>query len=125
MARIVVVDDSVFLAEKIKGFLESRGHEVIAMGEDGNEGVALYREHRPDLVTLDITMPNKDGHDCLSEIMQIDNKARVVVVSAIDDQSVILDCMNIGAMGFIEKPLKFKNHEFCESFAETINAALN
>lgn len=125
MAKVLVVDDSSFLAEKIKGFLESNGHEVVGMGEDGNEGFSLYKNLRPNLVTLDITMPNRDGQECLTDILGFDRSAKVIMVSAIDDQKVIVDCMNIGAKGFVEKPLKFKNREFCDDFVETINQALS
>lgn len=124
MARVLIVDDSEFLADKIKRFFEAEGHEVVAIGEDGNQGVELYKQHRPDLVTLDITMPNKDGHDCLADIMAFDSTARALMVSAIDDQSVIVNCMNIGAKGFIEKPLRLRDPEFCKAFIETVNEAL-
>lgn len=124
VAKVLVVDDSAFLAEKIKGFLESNGHEVVGSAEDGNEGFTMYKELKPNLVTLDITMPNRDGQECLSDILSFDSGAKVVMVSAIDDQRVIVDCMNIGAKGFIEKPLKFKNKEFCDDFIDTIKQAL-
>lgn len=124
MAKVLVVDDSAFLAQKIKGFLESKGHEVVGIGEDGNEGLRLYQDLRPNIVTLDITMPNRDGQECLTDILSFDQSAKVIMVSAIDDQKVIVDCMNSGAKGFVEKPLKFKNKEFCADFLETIDQAL-
>ena len=125
MASVVIVDDSVFLADKIKAFLEAEGHEVLGVDEDGNEGFALYKEHKPDFITLDITMPVRDGQECLEDILEYDESASAIVVSAIDDKAIILDCMTTGAKGFIEKPLKFSNDDFCTVFREAIEAALH
>ena len=108
MAKVIVVDDSAYLAGEIKKFLESQGHEVLAIGKDGNEGVDLYKQHQPDLALLDLTMPNKDGRDCLSEILQYDENANVVVVSAVKDAEIIMECLMTGAKGYVEKPLKPK-----------------
>ena len=123
MAKVVVVDDSAYVAGEIQKFLESQGHNVLAVGKDGNEGVELYKEHKPDLTLLDITMPNKDGRDCLTEILQYDENAKVIVVSAITDARIIIKCLKTGARGYIEKPLKFRNEDFCKEFIETIENA--
>ncbi|MBV1883220.1 MAG: response regulator [Pseudomonadales bacterium] len=125
MARVLVVDDSSFLAEKIKGYMESKGHEIVGIAEDGVQGLQSYMQHKPDLVTLDLTMPNKDGHDCLMDILSFDANAKAVIVSAIDDKKLIMDCLKLGAKGFVEKPLKFKNAEFCTVFDSAINDALH
>lgn len=123
MAKVIVVDDSSYLAGEIKKFLESQGHKVLAVGKDGNEGVELYKEHQPDLTLLDITMPNKDGRDCLTEILQHDENARVLMVSAVKDAEIIMECLKTGAKGYIEKPLKFRNEDFCKEFNEAISSA--
>ena len=120
MARIVVVDDSLFPAKKIQAFLEGEGHAVSGIGLNGNEAFDLYRKFKPDLITLDIIMPEKSGKESLKDILDFDADARSIL-----DPSVIADCMDIGAKGFIEKPLKFSNPEFCSTFAESINAALH
>lgn len=125
MARIIVVDDSLYMANSIKKFLEADGHEVVAMGEDGFAGVALYKEHKPDLILLDITMPNKDGRDCLVEILEDDPNARALVVSgSVKERSIIMECLTTGAKGYVEKPLKFADDQFCEDFRATIQKAL-
>ncbi len=125
MARILIVDDSSYMANSVKRFMEGEGHEVIAIGEDGFEGVALYQEHKPDLVVMDITMPNKDGRDCLAEIMEFDPGARVLVVSgSVKELSIIMECLNMGAKGYVEKPLKFADEQFCEDFRGTVQKAL-
>lgn len=123
MARILVVDDSDYLANEIRKFLEAEQHEVVALGKDGNEGVVLFKEHKPDLALLDITMPNKDGRDCLNEILAFDNKAKVLMVSAVKDSDIIMDCLKNGAKGFVEKPLRLRDEEFCNSFKEALKDA--
>ncbi|PCJ16693.1 MAG: two-component system response regulator [Gammaproteobacteria bacterium] len=125
MASFLVVDDSPFLADKIKAHVEGCGHTVVGIARDGQIGVDMYKEFRPDIVTLDITMPNKDGHDCLMEILDFDADASAVIISAIEDKKMVVDCLNLGAKGFIAKPLKFKKTDFCAEFNATINDALH
>ncbi len=124
MARILLVDDSAFIIGTLQPFLENEGHQIVAVGSDGNEGVELFQKHHPDLVLLDITMPNKDGRACLTEIMDLDSSAKVIMVSAIKDMKVFMECMKKGAQNFIQKPLKLRDPEFCKEFLQTINEAL-
>ncbi|MBF0286738.1 MAG: response regulator [SAR324 cluster bacterium] len=124
MARILLVDDSAFIVGTLRPFLESEGHEIVAVGTDGNEGVALFQEHHPDLVLLDITMPNKDGRACLEEILELDAKAKVIMVSAIQDMKIFMECMKKGALNFIQKPLKLRDPAFCLEFRKLIDEAL-
>jgi two-component system chemotaxis response regulator CheY len=102
---VVVVDDSKFLIKKIVAFLEKElGYKVLAMGYDGNDAVKLYREHKPDLITLDITMPNKDGQQAMQDILVEFSKANILIISAVRGDTV-LECMNEGAIitSFAEK----------------------
>ena len=124
MAKVVVVDDSKFLAKLLKSFFEEEGHEVLGIGLDGNEGFELYKMHQPDLVTLDLTMPNRDGKDCLSDILLFDSSAKVLIVSAIQEIDVVQDCLQIGAKGFLEKPLRFQDEKYREIFHNTVMQAL-
>ena len=124
MARVVVVDDSQYLSKQIKDYLESEHYEVVGIGHDGIEGFELYKKHRPDFITLDITMPNKDGRECLSDILDFDSQAKVLMISALVDKSIVMSCLDRGAGGFIEKPLKFRDQEFCRDFRDTIQALL-
>ncbi len=122
--RVVIVDDSGFLAKQIKDFFEKQmGFEVIAIGKDGNEAVSLYKEHKPDLMTMDLTMPNKDGKTAIAEILQEYPDARIVVVSAVKGNTM-LECMKLGARGYVEKPLKFAEAIFVEDFKRSIEEAL-
>ncbi len=118
--RVVVVDDSKFLVKQIVQFFESEmGYEVVATGHDGNAAVELYEEHKPDLITLDITMPNKDGQQAMEEIITKYADANVVMISAVRGDTM-LECMSFGAKGYVEKPLKLRDSEFVEDFKETI-----
>ena len=125
MARILVVDDSKFIVRALKMALEGGGHEVVGMGADGAEGFELFKEHKPDLTLLDITMPNRDGRDCLEDIIKCDEQARVMMISAIKDQEVIDFCLSIGAKGFLSKPLNVSNEEGIQEFYSIINNGLN
>lgn len=124
MAKFVLIDDSKFILKATSKFLSSEGHEVLACGQDGEEGFELYKTHQPDLVLLDLTMPNADGRECLRNIRTHDPDARVIVVSAICEEQIISECLEAGAKGYLEKPMRFRRPEFRESFLEKINQAL-
>lgn len=122
--KVVIVDDSGFLAKQIKEFFEKQmGYTVVAIGKDGNEAVSLYKEHKPDLMTMDLTMPNKDGKTAIAEILTEHPEARIVVVSAVKGNTM-LECMKLGAKGYIEKPLKFAEAVFVDDFKKSIEEAL-
>ena len=124
MARILLVDDSKFVITALRTFLGAEGHEVVATGGDGDEGVELYREHRPDLTMLDVTMPNKSGRECLEDILQFDELASVLMCSAVKQRSVIMECLKIGAKGYVEKPLKLQDEMFRAELRGHIEKAL-
>ena len=102
--RLLIVDDALIIREMIKDVVVADGWSVVAEGSDGNQAVELYREHRPDVVTLDLVMPEYDGLHALREIMASDPAARVLVVSAIDQSDVLKQAIRIGAADFIVKP---------------------
>lgn len=106
MIRVVVVDDSKFMAKQVKALVERMGFEVVGVGFDGHEGVAQYESNRPDVLLLDITMPNMDGVECLQHVRRMDSDARVVMLSAIQDQETIDRCLEYGACGFLKKPIR-------------------
>jgi two-component system, chemotaxis family, chemotaxis protein CheY len=122
--RVVIIDDSAFLTKQVQDFFEkSMGFEVVAIGRDGNEAVQLYRDHRPDLITMDLTMPNKDGRAAIAEILSIHPYAKILVISAVKGNTM-LECMKIGARGYIEKPLKFADPLFVDDFKKSVDEAL-
>lgn len=124
MARVLVVDDSGFQAKQMAKELEKLGHEVVGIGKDGNEGLALYLEHRPDLTTLDITMPNKDGRDCLRDIKKENPDARVIMISAVKKMEIVRECLNLGAFNVLAKPINFRDKEASDHFRSIIDEAI-
>ncbi|GEQ32731.1 response regulator [Marinilactibacillus psychrotolerans] len=102
--RVLIVDDAAFMRIKLKDILEKNGYEVAAEAQNGIEAVEKYKETKPDLVTMDITMPEKDGVEALKEIKAMDPKAVVLMCSAMGQQSMVMDAIRAGAIDFIVKP---------------------
>lgn len=124
MPSVLIVDDSMLIRMQLKQFFsDTMKYEEVYMASDGNEAVSVYKEKKPDLVTLDLTMPNKDGLEALKEILEINLAAKVLMISAIKDSAQITDCLNIGAKGFIRKPLAFNKPEFVEELIEDVKEA--
>ena len=108
--RVLVVDDSIFVAKQLGQILTSEGYEIVATAADGKEGVDKYKELCPnvDIVTMDITMPRMDGITALEQIMAFDKNARVVMVSALGKEELVKKSLLIGAKNYIIKPLDRK-----------------
>lgn len=104
MARILVCDDSVFMRMMLKKVLIENGHEIVDEAGDGRQAVQLYRQHKPDLVTMDITMPIMDGIQAVQLIRDEYPTARILMVTAIGQKAIITDAIKAGASGFIVKP---------------------
>lgn len=104
MHKILVVDDAAFMRMKVKMALEKAGFEVIGEADNGLEGVSQYMKLKPDLVTLDITMPKLSGIDALKEIRKFDNNAKVLMVSAMGQEGIVKEAVLSGAKTFIVKP---------------------
>lgn len=123
--KVVIVDDSAFLLGALQDFFQGGRigeYEVVATGSNGMQAVELYRRYRPDLLTVDLTMPVKDGKTALAEILSEFPSARVIVISAISG-STVLECIKLGAKGYIEKPLLFGDEDFCNDFLQTLAEA--
>ena len=106
MARVLVVDDAAFMRKMVGDALAKGGHEVVGEASNGNEAVESYQALRPDITTLDITMPEKDGLSALKEIMALDPTARVVMCSALGQESKVLEAVKSGAKDFVVKPFQ-------------------
>jgi two-component system chemotaxis response regulator CheY len=106
MARVLVVDDAAFMRKLVTDALVKAGHEVIGEAANGVEAVASYQALKPDLATLDITMPEKDGLTALREIIAIDPAARVIMCSALGQESKVLESIKAGARDFVVKPFQ-------------------
>jgi len=105
-SKILIVDDAAFMRMMIKDILEKNDYKVVGEAQDGVEAVEKYTELRPDLVTLDITMPEKDGITALKEIMAEDPNAKVIMCSAMGQQAMVIDAIQAGAKDFIVKPFQ-------------------
>ncbi len=103
MAKILVVDDAAFMRMRCTKLLVENGHEVVE-ARDGAEALEKYKESRPDAVLLDITMPKMDGIVTLHEIMKVDPTARVAMVTAMGQQSMVMNALKAGARDFVVKP---------------------
>ncbi len=118
MSRILVCDDSAFMRMMLKKLLTDMGHEIAGEAGDGKQAVQLYRQHKPDLVTMDITMPIMDGIEAVKHIHEEDPSARIIMVTAIGQRSIIADAIKAGAASFIVKPFE------PEQVEETVNKVL-
>lgn len=106
MANVLVVDDAAFMRMTIKKMLESEGHKVVGEAGNGVEAVQKYTELQPDVVTLDITMPEMNGVDALKRIKEYDPKAKVIICSAMGQQAMVAQAIQSGAKDFIVKPFQ-------------------
>jgi two-component system chemotaxis response regulator CheY len=106
MARILIVDDAAFMRITIKNMLKKSSHEVVGEAENGKVAVERYKLLNPDIVTMDITMPEMDGITALKEIIKIDPSAKVIMVSAMGQEAMVREAVMSGAKGFIVKPFK-------------------
>lgn len=104
-AKIIICDDSIIARKQLRELISSMGIINIIEALNGQEAVDLYKEHSPDLVFLDIVMPVKDGLTALSEIMETDEKADIVIVSSVGTQAQLRQAIQLGAKDFIQKPL--------------------
>lgn len=104
--RVLVVDDAAFMRMMIKDILSKNGYEIVGEAADGQQAVERYQETHPDLVTLDITMPEMDGIEALKAIRSLDPAARVIMCSAMGQQSMVIDAIQAGARDFIVKPFQ-------------------
>ncbi|WP_071394629.1 response regulator [Bacillus tuaregi] len=104
MARILIVDDAKFMRMTLSTILTKAGHEIVGEGENGREAVRLYRELQPDLVTLDITMPEVSGIQAIKEIKNEFPNSKVIMCSAMGQQKMVVEAIESGAKDFIVKP---------------------
>jgi len=104
--KVLIVDDAAFMRMMIKNILTKNGFEVVGEASNGVEAVELYKKLKPDLVTMDITMPEMDGIEALKKIKEIDPNAKVIMVSAMGQQQLVIEAIQAGAKDFIVKPFQ-------------------
>jgi len=109
MAKIMIADDSDAIRLVLRDILAIGEHEILAEATDGAEAVDFYKEHTPTILLLDLAMPKKDGLTVVKEIMKIDPNAKIILITASDDQKIINQCLEYGALSYISKPFDFKS----------------
>lgn len=118
MAKVLVVDDAKFMRTMLKDIILGMGHEIVGEASNGMEAIKLYSLMRPDLVTMDITMPEMDGVTAVREIRKIDPQAKIIMCSAVGQKAMVIDAITAGVRDFIVKPIQR------ERVIEAINKAL-
>lgn len=119
MAKVLVVDDSSIMRRNLSTILQSAGHTIVAEAANGESGFKEYEKHKPDLVTMDITMPVMDGIGAVKKIIDYDPYAQIVVISALDQKFMVLTAIQNGARHYILKPFS------SEKVIDVVNEVLN
>ncbi len=103
--KVLICDDSILMRKKIKDVLFSMGIKQLSEADNGQQAIDIYKEKKPDLVFMDITMPVKSGIEALSEIMTYDSNAKVIIASSIGTNNKLKDAIKLGAYDFMQKPI--------------------
>lgn len=117
--RVIIADDAGFMRRMLVNIISQAGFEVVGEADNGATAVELYKQLKPDVVTMDITMPEMDGIAALKEIISYDSNAKVIICSAMWQQTMVVDAIKLGAVDFIQKPFE------TEQVVKAINKALN
>ncbi|MFT5136445.1 MAG: two-component system chemotaxis response regulator CheY [Arenicella sp.] len=118
MMRFMVVDDSQVIRNQIQHTLSGK-FEIVGLAKDGLEAMSEFRELTPEVVTMDLTMPNMDGIATIQAMMEIDSQVRILVVSALSDKLTALRALRLGAYGFLTKP--FTTYQLMDAVEELIS----
>jgi two-component system chemotaxis response regulator CheY len=105
-AKVLIVDDALFMRNMLRNIFSESGFDIVGEAQNGNEAIEMYQRLKPDLVTMDIVMPEKNGIEALKEIMAADGTARIFICSALGQESLIMEALEAGARDFIVKPFK-------------------
>jgi two-component system chemotaxis response regulator CheY len=116
--KLLIVDDSLIIRKSIQKYLTDYNIEVVGIAGDGKSAIDVYKKTKPEVVTLDITMPEIDGLTVLEEMLRIEPKTKIMVVTALSDKATGLKAIRLGAKGFLPKP--FSADELKESFARLV-----
>lgn len=109
MAKILIVDDSIIMRKNLEFILKNSNHQIVGQATNGKQAVELYKECKPDLVTMDISMPFMSGTDAVSEIISIDPSAKIIMISAINQKQLVFEAIKKGAKHYIVKPIDAEN----------------
>jgi len=108
MSKILIVDDLSSITEMIQSVLETHGHEIAGVARNGFEAIEKYKALRPDVVLMDIMMPEMDGMQSIRKILEYDQKAKIVVVTALGRPELMKEAVKAGAVGFVTKPFEIR-----------------
>lgn len=106
MAKILITDDAAFMRLMVRSALESKGHEIVGEAVNGTEAIRVYQQTKPDVVTMDITMPDMDGVAAVKNIIAIDPNAKIIMCSAMGQTVMVMEAMKAGAKDFVVKPFQ-------------------
>lgn len=118
MYKILIVDDAGFMRKMVQTHLSKAGYTDFIEGEDGQRAIDIYNEQKPDLVIMDITMPNVDGIEALRQIKATSPEAKIIMCSAMGQEAMVMEAIKLGALDFIVKPFK------AERIIQTVNKVL-
>lgn len=118
MIRVLIVDDSIIMRRNIENVLKEAGYDVVGQAINGKQAIEMYEKLKPDLVTMDISMPLMNGIDAVSEIIKIDANAKIVMISAHNQKQMVFEAIKNGAKHYILKPIEVEN------VVKVINAVL-
>lgn len=102
--KLMIVDDSLLIRKKIERIHDREKYDLIGHATDGRHAIDLFNELRPDLITMDLTMPNIDGIECIDRIIEVDPEVNILVISALSDEATGIRALEKGASGFLMKP---------------------
>lgn len=106
MVNVLIADDAKFMRMMLKRILEAEGHKIVGEAAGGEEVISLYAKLRPDLVTMDIVMPEPNGIECVRRIREFDPHAKIVMVTALGQEAMVVEALKAGASDFVIKPFK-------------------
>jgi two-component system, chemotaxis family, chemotaxis protein CheY len=118
--KILIVDDAPVVRLVLRNILESNGYEIVGEASNGREAFEKYKEMKPDIVTMDIVMPEMNGVEALKQILGYDKSARIIMVTAIDQRNYLLDAINAGAYDYIVKP--FEDSRILSTLKKTLES---
>ena len=116
--KFMVVDDSDIIRTKIQNVLDEESFEIVGTAKNGLEAIQQFKELKPKVITMDITMPFMDGIETIEQIVKLDDEVRILVVSALSDKATLIKAMHLGAYGFLCKP--FSDLELADAVQELI-----
>lgn len=123
MKKLMIADDSNIVRSKIARALGQHGLHIVGLASNGREALELFKTARPEVVTMDLTMPEMDGIECIRQIRKLDPKVRILVVSALSDKATAIQALKEGAQGFLDKP--FTEAELSDAIGELLEESAN